>query len=148
MSGTKRFWGNIKELLPGIVFTLIIAIIARGIEAILPVDFIGATVIAILLGIIINHFYSIEDTTLNSGVKFTSKRVLKFAIILLGGSLDLATILEVGRVTLILLCFTLLTAFVGGYLLGKIMGLIGNFQVSFQREREFVVGLRFQQSLP
>lgn len=127
MSETKGFWGNIKDLLPGIGLAFLIAIIARGIEAVLPVDFIGSTVIAILLGIIINHFYSVEDTILQSGVKFTSKRVLKFAIILLGGSLDLATILEVGRVTLILLIFTLLTAFVGGYLLGKLMGIDWKF---------------------
>lgn len=106
---------------------LVIALIARWIETILPVDFIGATVIAIFLGIIVNNFYSIEETPLNTGVTFTSKRVLKFAIILLGGSLNIATILEVGQVTLIVLLFTLLTAFGGGYLLGKMFGVDWKF---------------------
>lgn len=115
------------QWLPGIGLAFLVALVARFIENILPVDFIGATVIAILLGIIINNIYPIEKTTLDSGVKFTSKRVLKFAIILLGGSLNIATILEVGQVTLIVLMFTLLTAFGGGYLLGKLLGLDWKF---------------------
>jgi len=118
---------GIRTLLPGLIFSLLIALIARGIEFILPVDFIGATVLAILLGIIINYAYPIEQTTFNSGVTFSSKRVLKFAIILLGGSLNIATILEVGQVTLIVLVFTLLTAFGGGYLLGKLFGVDWKF---------------------
>lgn len=115
------------QWLPGIGLAFLVALVARFIENILPVDFIGATVIAILLGIIINNIHPIEKTTLDSGVKFTSKRVLKFAIILLGGSLNIATILEVGQVTLIVLMFTLLTAFGGGYLLGKLLGLDWKF---------------------
>lgn len=127
MDQPKQFGRIVKEILPGFLLTLLIAFIARFIEGILPVDFIGATVIAILIGIIINQFYSIEETSLNSGVQFTSKRVLKFAIILLGGSLNIATILEVGQITLVILVFTLLTAFGGGYLLGKVYGVDWKF---------------------
>lgn len=127
MNETKNLGEKSKDIFPGLMIALIIALIARWIEAILPVDFIGATVIAIILGIIINNLYSIKETTFNSGVTFTSKRVLKFAIILLGGSLNIATILEVGQVTLIVLIFTLLTAFGGGYLLGKLMGVDWKF---------------------
>lgn len=114
---------NVGTFLPGLIFSFMIAFVAKGIEYILPVDFIGATVIAILLGILINHFYSIEETSLESGVRFASKRVLKFAIILLGASLNITTILEVGKISLIVMAFTLLAAFGGGYLLGKALGL-------------------------
>lgn len=127
MNKTKNFGEKLKEILPGVIMALVIALIARWIETILPVDFIGATVIAIFLGIVVNNLYSIEGTSLNTGVTFTSKRVLKFAIILLGGSLNIATILEVGQVTLIVLLFTLLAAFGGGYLLGKLFGVDWKF---------------------
>ena len=127
MDQNKEFGRKIKNLIPGLLLTLLIALVAKWIESVLPVDFIGATVIAILIGIIINNFYSIEETSLNTGVEFTSKRVLKFAIILLGGSLNIATILEVGQITLVILVFTLLTAFGGGYLLGKLLGVDWKF---------------------
>ncbi|HLR91583.1 MAG TPA: YeiH family protein [Atopostipes sp.] len=111
------------ELLPGILVAFLIAIAARFLEGILPVDFIGASVIALFIGILWNAFQPINQTSLEEGVTFTSKRGLKLAIILLGASLNLATVFEVGQITLIVLVFTLLTAFGGGYLLGKALGL-------------------------
>ncbi|NLZ68230.1 MAG: putative sulfate exporter family transporter, partial [Spirochaetales bacterium] len=56
-------------------------------------------------------------------IVFTSKKILKFAIILLGASLSIGTILEVGKFSLTVMCFTLLTCFGGGYLVGKALGL-------------------------
>ncbi len=118
---------DLKEILPGLFLPLLIALAARGIESILPVDFIGATVIAIFLGILVNQLYAVKGSPFESGVQFTSKRVLKFAIVLLGGSLSIATILEVGQITIYVLLFTLLAAFGGGLLLGKLFGLDWKF---------------------
>lgn len=57
------------------------------------------------------------------GLKFTSKKILKFAIILLGASLSIGTILHVGKLSLTVMIFTLLTCFGGGYYIGKMLGL-------------------------
>jgi len=110
-------------LLPGIGLSVVIALGAQLLEGILPVDFIGASVLALFMGIIINYFKPIADTTAQTGVQFTSKRVLKLAIILLGASLNIATILETGQITLFVMIFTFLAAFGGGYLLSKFFGL-------------------------
>lgn len=118
MSQTKKW-----NLLPGIILTLIIAIMARILEAVLPGDFIGASVLALFLGVLFNYFRPIKDSSTQSGVNFASKRVLKFAIILLGASLNIATILETGQMTLIVMVFTFLTAFGGGHLLSKLFGI-------------------------
>ena len=56
-------------------------------------------------------------------MKFTSKKILKFAIILLGASLSIGTILHVGKLSLVVMVFTLLTCFGGGYIVGKLFGL-------------------------
>lgn len=56
-------------------------------------------------------------------MKFASKKILKFAIILLGLSLNITTILNVGKMSLIVMIFTLLTCFGGGYFIGKALGL-------------------------
>jgi len=71
---------------------------------------------------LVNHFAP-GMGPLAPGLKFTSKKVLKFAIILLGLSLNITTILHVGRLSLTVMVFTLLTCFGGGYFIGKALGL-------------------------
>ncbi len=110
-----------KKVLPGLAAALAIAFIARFIEGLLPVHLIGASVIALFIGAIINGIHKPE--VLNPGLKFTSKKVLKFAIILLGASLNIQTILSVGQLSLAVMFFTLLTCFGGGYFIGKALGL-------------------------
>ena len=116
----KRMNGFVK-IIPGFGAACILAFIARYIESILPIHIIGASVIALLLGMLINNFY--KPVCLSAGLKFTSKKVLKLAIILLGASLSVNVILSVGKMSLMVMVFTLLTCFGGGYLVGKALGL-------------------------
>ena len=113
---------QIKSYAPGFALALIIALLAKGIEALLPFDVIGASVIAMFIGMLINGYRKPGKTTA-PGVKFTAKKILKFAIILLGASLNVTTILNVGRMSLTVMFFTLLTCFGGGYFIGRAMGL-------------------------
>lgn len=113
---------NMKKIIPGFAVALIIAVAAKWLESLLPIHLIGASVIALFIGMIINHFHKPGDTTI-SGLQFTSKKILKFAIILLGASLSIGTILEVGRISITVMIFTLLTCFGGGYFIGKALGL-------------------------
>ena len=115
----KRMNGVIK-IIPGFGAACLLAFVARYIESILPIHIIGASVIALLLGMIINSFC--KPTWLAPGLKFTSKKILKLAIILLGASLSVNVILSVGKMSLMVMVFTLLTCFGGGYLVGKALG--------------------------
>ncbi|MCC5889216.1 MAG: YeiH family putative sulfate export transporter [Alkalibacterium sp.] len=110
---------ELKSVLPGFLLATVIAIAAVGIERILPGHYIGAAVLAMFIGIAVRTIYY-NDKLFNEGVQFTSKKVLKFAIILLGASLNFSIILNVGGRTLMVLLFTLLTAFGGGFLLSKL----------------------------
>ena len=116
----KRMNGFVK-IIPGFGAACILAFIARYIESVLPIHIIGASVIALLLGMLINNFY--KPAYLSAGLKFTSKKVLKLAIILLGASLSVNVILSVGKMSLMVMVFTLLTCFGGGYFVGKALGL-------------------------
>lgn len=115
------------KLLPGIILSLIIAAAARFLENLLPVHLIGASVIALFIGMLIHplrsRIFKKNDAILNTGIRFTSKKLLKFAIILLGASLNMTTILTVGKMSLTVMVFTLLTCFGGGYFIGKALGL-------------------------
>ena len=82
----------------------------------------GSAVIAMFIGMSINHFLK-DRKVLSAGLKFTSKKILKFAIILLGLSLNITTILTVGKMSLTVMIFTLLTCFGGGHFIGRALGL-------------------------
>lgn len=110
------------EYLPGIALALFIAAVARFLESLLPIHIIGASVIALFIGMIINGFWQ-PAGMMAKGIVFTSKKLLKFAILLLGASLSIGTILNVGKLSLAVMCFTLLTCFGGGYFIGKALKL-------------------------
>ena len=99
------------KVLPGMLLAAVIAAVSCWLESLLPVHVIGSAVIAMFLGMIVK------------GLKFTSKKVLKFAIILLGLSLNISTILHVGQMSLTVMVFTLLTCFGAGHFIGKALGL-------------------------
>lgn len=117
-----KFFKKYMALVPGFAVALLIAFISRFLEDILPVHLIGASVIALFIGMIINHFSKPGEMTA-PGIKFTSKKVLKFAIILLGASLNIMTILNVGKFSLTVMVFTLFTCFGIGHFTGKWLGL-------------------------
>lgn len=111
--------------LPGICLALVIALAAKLLEQLensLGLHVIGASVIALFIGMIVNAFWKPTKFTA-PGIKFTSKKLLKFAIILLGASLNIRTVLTVGRFSLVVMIFTLATCFGLGALIGKWLGL-------------------------
>ena len=111
-----------SEYIPGILISLVIASISVFIEGLLPIHLIGGAVIAMFAGIIINYFWT-PNEAVSKGLKFTSKKILKFAIILLGASLNITVILNIGKMSLLVMLFTLLTCFGGGYFIGRALGL-------------------------
>lgn len=114
MSTVKMF----GAVIPGFCVAVMIAAISKLLESMLPIHLIGASVIALFLGMLINHFWR-PNALFATGLKFTSKKILKFAIILLGASLNIRIVLEVGKLSLSVMVFTLFTCFGIGYFVGK-----------------------------
>lgn len=116
---------KILSLIPGTLLALGIAVIAKLLERLenaAGLSVIGASVIALFIGMLINAFWKPAPWAA-PGVKFTSKKLLKFAIILLGASLNIRTVLTVGKFSLTVMLFTLATCFGLGALIGKALGL-------------------------
>ena len=113
---------KVLGVVPGFAMAAVIAVVARFLEGLLPIHLIGASVIAMFMGMIINSFWK-PTPMFASGIKFTSKKVLKFAIILLGAGLNTAIVLNVGKMSLCVMFFTLLTCFGGGYFIGRALGI-------------------------
>ncbi|MDO4380270.1 MAG: YeiH family protein [Clostridia bacterium] len=116
---------KILKFVPGAALALVIAAVAKLLEMLeekAGLHFIGASVIALFIGMIVNAFFKPNDVTA-PGIKFTSKKILKFAIVLLGASLNIKTVLTVGKFSLTVMLFTLATCFGLGALIGKLLGL-------------------------
>ena len=113
------------KLIPGAALALALAAVAKlleGLEEQAGLHFIGASVIALFLGMLVNAVRKPTSATA-PGIRFTSKKILKFAIILLGASLNIRTVLTVGKFSLTVMVFTLATCFGLGALIGKALGL-------------------------
>lgn len=113
---------KILSYLPGLLLALLIAFFARSIESFLPIPFIGDSVLALFIGIVINQFIK-PNQLLEPGLKFTAKRLLRLSLVLLGSSLSISTVLNVGGLSLVVMFFTFLASFGGGYFIGKWLGL-------------------------
>ncbi len=105
----------------GLAICFAVAALAVFLEKLIPGDLLGASIIALFLGTIINTFF--HPSWMKPALKFTSKKVLKAAIILLGASLSVNTILSVGKMTFFVMIFTFAMCFGGGYFVRKIFGL-------------------------
>lgn len=111
----------IKKKGSGILLCLIISIPAWLLGRLLPI--IGGPVFGILFGIIIALFKRPEYFT--DGIKFTSKKILQWSIILLGFEMNLFNVIKVGGQSLLVMVFTLSASFITAYLLGKAMNIDG-----------------------
>lgn len=105
----------------GLAICFSVAAVSVLAERLIPGDLLGASIIALFLGTIINSFF--HPKWITPALKFTSKRVLKIAIILLGASLSVKTVMSVGKMTFFVMVFTFLMCFGGGYFVRKLFGL-------------------------
>lgn len=105
----------------GIAICFAVAALSVFLEELIPGGLLGASIIALFSGTIINSFF--HPDWIKPALKFTSKRILKVAIILLGASLSINTIMSVGKMTFFVMIFTFAMCFGGGYFVRKIFGL-------------------------
>ena len=105
----------------GVAICFAVAGISVFLEELIPGGLLGASIIALFMGTIINSFF--HPAWMKPALKFTSKRVLKAAIVLLGASLSVGTIMSVGKMTFFVMIFTFATCFGAGYFIRKLFGL-------------------------
>ena len=114
----KLFLKNI----PGILVTAAIATVAWFLGKSLPV--VGGPVFGILFGMLITAVFpklvaSSGSLKLSDGVKYTSKKLLQLAVILLGFEMNLFNVIKVGQQSLLVIVFTLTASFLMAYWVGK-----------------------------
>ncbi|MDD2556161.1 MAG: YeiH family protein [Syntrophaceticus sp.] len=108
----------IKKNWPGLVLCLFIAIPSYLLGKYFPI--IGGPVIAIIIGMIITLFIK-DKSKFESGIQFTSKKILQYAVILLGFGLNLLVVLETGKQSLPIIIGTITASLVIAYVIHKLM---------------------------
>ncbi len=122
---------DFKGMWKGVLFCLIVAVPAWLLGK--QFEVVGGPVFAILIGMVLALAVPARaGEPLQRGVKFTSKKILQYAVILLGFGLNLAQIAQVGATSLPIIVSTITTSLVVAFVLcralkipGKISTLIG-----------------------
>ena len=107
----------------GIGLCLIIALLAWYLGGLFPT--VGGPVIAILAGMILALFFK-DRGRFDSGIRFTSKKVLQYAVVLLGFGLNLQVVVQTRRQSLPIILSTITTSLVIAYVLHRAMRIPGN----------------------
>lgn len=107
----------------GLLLCLAIAIPSWFLGKAFPI--IGGAVIAILAGMIVTIFFK-KKGSFEAGIKFTSKKILQWAVILLGFGLNLNVIVETGKQSLPIIVCTIATSLIIAFILHKAMHIPSN----------------------
>lgn len=108
----------VKKNGKGLLLCLVIAIPSWFLGKAFPI--VGGAVIAILAGMVITLFLK-EKAAFEAGIKFTSKKILQWAVILLGFGLNLNVILQTGKQSLPIIICTISTSLLIAFVLHKVM---------------------------
>ncbi len=110
---------HVKKYFSGIALSGGIAIIAYIISLFLPAGILGGTLIALVLGMLLNPLVC-RNEAYDPGINWTSKKILRAGIILAGITLSFSQVIKAGKYALILMAFTLATSFGVGYICKKV----------------------------
>ena len=107
-----------RDRAPGLLLCLALAVPCWLLGKALPV--VGGPVFAILAGMIIALFRR-EQGAARAGIAFTSKKILQYAVILLGFGLNLSEIARVGLQSLPIILSTITTSLAVAFLLHRVL---------------------------
>lgn len=114
-----------KKYIKGLLLCLAIAVPSWVLVMIFPaLEVIGAPVIAIIAGMILTLIIK-DKSAFKDGITFTSKKILQYAVILLGFGLNLATIGQVGLTSLPIIVSTITTSLVVAFIMYKLLKVQG-----------------------
>ena len=112
---------DVRSITPGVVLAAGLAALARWLHTIPAIGAVSALMLAILLGMVIRNTIGVH-ASLQPGIKFSMRRLLRLAIMLLGFQLSLHQIRQVGGTGFLIVTTTLVCTFLFTVWLGRLLG--------------------------
>lgn len=121
----NKFINYIKNILPGLLVSVAVALIAVFIAKFVPK--LGAGTISIFLGMFVGNLFLNQDI-FQRGYKFSETNILSYSIVLLGATLSVNTLLELGIGGFVFIILQMTTTIVAALYIGKKLGFSQNFR--------------------
>ena len=116
---------KIKGIIPGFIVALIVGITSMFLGSFVPK--LGAATIAIFLGMIVGNLF-LHQEKLQKGYKFSETDLLSYSIVLLGATLNIQTLMEIGVGGIVFVILQMSITIVGAIYIGKKLGFSQNFR--------------------
>ena len=116
-----RLRTGLFAILPGLALTSAIAAAGFALRFIPGMSVLSPMILAILIGIAFHNIIGTPDRA-KAGIKFSLRRILRFAIILLGLQLTAAQVAEVGVAGVVVIVTTLVATFMFTKWFGRVLG--------------------------
>ncbi len=121
----SKFIQNIIDIIPGFLVSLIVALISMFIATFIPK--LGAASIAIFLGMFVGNVF-LNQKVFQKGYKFSETDLLSYSIVLLGATLSISTISEIGFSGVLFIVLQMAITVIGALFIGKKLGFSDNFR--------------------
>lgn len=125
ISKTEKKLSEIKGILPGLIVAVIIGFTSMLLANIIPK--IGSATISIFLGMFVGNVF-LGQEVFQKGYKFSETDLLSYSIVLLGATLSISTLMELGFNGILFVILQMTITIVGALYIGKKLGFRENFR--------------------
>lgn len=126
MVKTDKVLTSIKSILPGLIVAIIIALASMCLSKFVPS--LGAGTIAIFLGMLVGNLF-LNQKVFQEGYKFSETNLLSYSIVLLGATLSVTKLLELGFNGILYIVIQMTITIVGTLYIGKKLNFSQNFRM-------------------
>ncbi len=113
-----------KNILPGFIVSLLVALVSMFLGKFVPT--LGAASIAIFLGMFVGNLF-LHQKVFQSGYKYSETNLLSYSIVLLGATLSIKTIAQIGISGILFIILQMTITIVGAIFVGKKLKFGENF---------------------
>ena len=116
---------KIKEILPGLAVSVAVGLVSIFLAIFVPK--LGAATIAIFLGMFVGNLF-LNQKVFQKGYKFSESDLLSYSIVLLGATLSVQTLMQLGIGGITFIVIQMSVTIIGALYIGKKLGFGQNFR--------------------
>lgn len=116
---------KIKEILPGLAVSVAVGLVSIFLARFVPK--LGAATIAIFLGMFVGNLF-LNQKVFQKGYKFSESDLLSYSIVLLGATLSVQTLMQLGIGGITFIVIQMSVTIIGALYIGKKLGFGQNFR--------------------